>query len=201
MIDRRYVVLVLLLVAQTLVSAFGSSNEYLPKAPVLDSFPRNLPGWALVTDEPIPREVLAALRADATLSRYYSEDAYSTTAHLLVVWFQSQQGGRQPHSPKVCLPGSGWEPVEAGTTRIRDATVNRYVVANGHSRSVVLYWYQTPFRTVADEWAAKFWLVADSLRYHRTDTALVRVVAADDRTASRFADAAYPVLGALLKRN
>jgi len=31
-------------------------------------------------------------------------------------------------------------------------------------------------RDIAGEWAAKFWVVADSLRDKRTDTALVRVV-------------------------
>jgi hypothetical protein len=29
---------------------------------------------------------------------------------------------------------------------------------------------------IASEYSAKFWLVADSIRYHRSDTALVRVV-------------------------
>jgi EpsI family protein len=62
------------------------------------------------------------------------------------------------------------------------------VVANRDARDVVLYWYQTPSRAVASEWAAKFWLMADALRYHRTDTSLVRVVvptnASDDQAAS-----------------
>ena len=54
--------------------------------------------------------------------------------------------------------------------------VNRYVVARGEEKSVVLYWYQSHNRVIAGEFAAKFWLVADSIRYHRSDTALVRVV-------------------------
>jgi EpsI family protein len=54
-------------------------------------------------------------------------------------------------------------------------TVNRYVVDKDTQSAVVLYWYQTPRRVIADEWAAKFWLAADALRDKRTDTALVRV--------------------------
>ena len=54
--------------------------------------------------------------------------------------------------------------------------VNRYVVARGDERSVVLYWYQSHDRIIASEYAAKFWLIADSIRYRRSDTALVKVV-------------------------
>ena len=39
----------------------------------------------------------------------------------------------------------------------------------------MLYWYQTRDRVVASEYKARVYLVADAIRYNRTDTALVRV--------------------------
>jgi len=39
---------------------------------------------------------------------------------------------------------------------------------------LVVYWYQSHNRTVASEYSAKFYLVADALRYNRSDGALVR---------------------------
>ena len=65
----------------------------------------------------------------------------------------------------ITIPGRA-EPIEA----------NRYVVAKGDQKSLVLYWYQSRDRVVASEYKAKFYVVADALRYNRTDTALVRVV-------------------------
>jgi EpsI family protein len=53
---------------------------------------------------------------------------------------------------------------------------NRYVVEHGDEKSVVLYWYQTHNRIIASEYWAKFWLVVDSIRYRRSDTALVKIV-------------------------
>jgi EpsI family protein len=53
---------------------------------------------------------------------------------------------------------------------------NRYVVAHGDEKSVVLYWYQTHNRIIASEYWAKFWLVVDSIRYRRSDTSLVKIV-------------------------
>jgi EpsI family protein len=73
---------------------------------------------------------------------------------------------------------------------------------------VVLYWYQTPRRVIAGEWAAKLWLVADAVRDRRTDTALIRVIVwsagggdeAATTVASRFAGKLYPVLRGYLPR-
>ena len=87
-------------------------------------------------------------------------------------------------------------------TRAGAITVNRYGVASRSERAVVLYWYQTSRRAIAGEWASKFWLVADALQDHRTDTALLRIVVEDQsggderatRTAAGFARSVYPVL-------
>ena len=84
--------------------------------------------------------------------------------------------------------------------------VNRYLVSKGDDKSVVLYWYQSHNRVVASEYTARFWLVADSIRYHRSDTALVRIVAnvfdnneqKSTDAAVKFAQASFPVLRAFL---
>jgi len=125
----------------------------------------------------------------------------------LVAWFNSQtRGDRQPHSPRVCLPGAGWLPEATGTVRIETPAgrlaATQYIVSKGGFRSAVLYWYQTPRRTIAGEWEAKSWILLDALRDHRTDVALVRIVVpsfnqqdkvATDAAAD-FARAVYPVL-------
>jgi len=155
--------------------------------------------------------VAAELRADRFVSQTYIHTSTHAFASLLVAWFQTQQGdGRQPHSPKVCLPSGGWVPrivdeIAVGTAA-GPITVNRYVVDKDAQSAVVLYWYQTPRRVIAGEWAAKFWLAADALRDKRTDTALVRVTTwpgtgGDEvatAVASEFARNVYPELRAYL---
>ncbi len=66
--------------------------------------------------------------------------------------------------------------VSIGTAGGAPIEVNEYVVAKGEDQSVVLYWYQTRDRVIASEYRARAYLVADAIRYNRTDTALVRVV-------------------------
>ncbi|MEJ7606092.1 MAG: exosortase C-terminal domain/associated protein EpsI [Bryobacteraceae bacterium] len=136
-----------------------------------------------------------------------------SVASLFVAWFQSQRSGTsQPHSRRVCLPASGWVPAVTGEITLKtDAgtiAINRYIVVNGRQRNVVLYWYQGPRRVTAGEWEAKLWLMADALRYRRTDTTLVRVVTpsvegADDSAtaaATGFAQSLYPLLREYLPR-
>jgi EpsI family protein len=101
---------------------------------------------------------------------------------LFVAYFSTQRTGKAPHSPKNCLPGSGWEPSREDYLTVevpgmpQPIEVNRYIVAKGENQSVVLYWYQSQHRVIASEYEAKFWTVTDAIRYNRTDTALVRVV-------------------------
>jgi len=54
--------------------------------------------------------------------------------------------------------------------------VNRYIVSKGDQKSLVLYWYQTQKRVIANEYKAKIMTIEDAIRYNRTDTALVRVI-------------------------
>jgi EpsI family protein len=107
-------------------------------------------------------------------------------ATLFIAYFETQRTGKTPHSPKNCLPGSGWIPSRSGTVSIpipglaHLIDVNQYIVSRGQNQSIVLYWYQDRSRVIASEYAAKIYTVADSIRYNRSDTALVRVVVGVD---------------------
>jgi EpsI family protein len=205
------------LVAQAVLVHISAGTEHPPAPPALADFPSQFNAWTELREDPIDPDTVNTLRADRLLSRTYQSRGAALPVGLLVAWFQSQRAGSsQPHSPKVCLPASGWEPEATGEMSIATAagaiTVNRYVVANRGQRDVVLYWYQTSRGAVAGEWASKFWVVMGALRDRRTDTALVRLVvesSAEDRargdqlatvTAVDFARVVYPLLKAQLPR-
>lgn len=200
------------LAAQGLLVYWTAGTERPPAPPALAQFPASFGGWAELHEDPIDADVANTLRADRLLSRTYAQGA-GVEAGLLVAWFQSQRAGAsQPHSPKVCLPASGWTPESSGELSVATSagtlTVNRYVVANRRERAVILYWYQTSRRAMAGEWASKVWLVQSALRDRRTDTALVRIVVdstsrGDERatgTAANFTRWVYPLLRQQLPR-
>jgi EpsI family protein len=162
--------------------AVASRSERAPLVSPLSLFPSAFGGWTMARDVPLEKEVQDVLKADDTLNRVYVDSSHTGYAFLFIAYFKTQRYGQAPHSPKNCLPGSGWEPVETGRQTIgvpgwnAPIVTNRYVVENGDEKSVVLYWYQTHNRIIASEYWAKFWLVVDSIRYRRSDTALVKIV-------------------------
>ncbi len=206
----RYVVALsaLLVLQGAMFYAVAMRKETVPVVLPLSLFPEDAGGWHMYRDVPIEPEVQDILKADDTLNRIYVSPDNSSAAFLFIAFFKSQRYGQAPHSPKNCLPGSGWEPLESEPLTItvpgrsEPVVTNRYLVARGEEQSVVLYWYQSHSRIIAGEFAAKFWLIADSIKYHRSDSALVKVVvpvkdgnsAAATRSAVEFVKAMFPTL-------
>jgi EpsI family protein len=182
--------------------------ENVPPTSPLASFPTGIAGWQVYKEVPIEPETLEVLKADDTLNRIYVSPARDASAFLFVAFFKTQRYGQAPHSPKNCLPGNGFEPIESGPItvavpgRAEPVRINRYLTARGDDKSVTLYWYQSHDRVIAGEFTAKFWLIADSIRYHRSDTALVKIVVpvrdgnadAATQTAIDFVKAIFPSL-------
>jgi EpsI family protein len=176
-------VLSIVLVVQAIVLHTAVSRpERTPAMRPLAQFPAAIAGWRAVQEVPIEPEVLDQLKADDTLNRLYLDPASKIDIDLFIGFFKTQREGQSPHSPKNCLPGNGWQPIETGLVpiqvpgRAEPIVANRYVASHGDDKAVVIYWYQSHNRIVASEYSAKFWLIADSIRYHRSDTALVKIV-------------------------
>ena len=179
-------ILSLVLLAQAGVFYGFQRNENVPVRRPLSEFSLEGTDWRTVQDVQLDQETLDVLKADDILSRIYQNKIDGQAANLFVAYFETQRTGKAPHSPKNCLPGAGWVQEQSGTVELQVAgepapiRMNRYIVARGQNQSVVLYWYQARNRTIASEYAAKIFTVADAIRYNRSDTALVRVVVGVD---------------------
>jgi EpsI family protein len=207
-LNNKYarVLTVALLVQGAAFYATAMRPEDVPVVRPLSSFPAVVSGWQIQQDVKIEQEVLDVLKADDTLNRVYINPARTAAGYLFIAFFKTQRYGQTPHSPKNCLPGSGWEPLESEPVSIDIAgraapiVTNRYVVARGEEKSVVLYWYQSRNRIIASEYSAKFWLIADSIRFHRSDSSLVKIVVpvsngdidAATKVALEFVQAMFP---------
>ena len=222
--QSKYVrLLTIALLLQAVLFYTASHGDAVPLTQPLNKFPESLAGWQMISQGVVEKDTLDVLKADDVLSRFYvrtpktdislmtregKEALFTSAAELFVAYFSTQQYGQSPHSPKNCLPGSGWQAVDSGEVSIpipgmtNPISINKYVIAKAENQSVVLYWYQSHGRVVASEFAAKFYLVTDSVRYHRSDTSLVRVVVPviqgdQERalnSATAFVQAVYPAI-------
>jgi EpsI family protein len=197
-LQNRYArILTAVFILQAALFYGTSRGENAPSMRPLRDFPREFPGWTMAQEGYVDEETQAVLKADDTLTRTYASPKFQLRPNLFVAFFKTQRTGAAPHSPKNCLPGAGWDRLQEDYLDVsipgmaEPIQVNRYIVAKGEARSLVLYWYQSPNRVVASEYRAKMFTVADAIRYNRTDTALVRVVipviGSDDNAAQQEA--------------
>lgn len=145
----------------------------------LAELPYNFADWT-GQEHPLQDRIIQAVSVTDYTNRIYV-NASGTPVQLYVGYYASQKTGDTIHSPKNCLPGSGWDPVHSAYLSIvldggRTIVVNEYVIQQDLNKQMVFYWYQTHDRVIANEYSAKFWMVADAISRNRTDGALVRVI-------------------------
>jgi EpsI family protein len=195
-----------LVAAMILVGGIFATHSFRAKVAAAPRWPlREFPsdiGLSHSEDRPFETEIVRAVGADDYINRVYLGS--TPPIELYVGYYKDQRSGDRIHSPKNCLPGSGWEPVHSTRVQIGSESgvsvlVNGYLVAQGTRRNMVLYWYQSHGRIVASEYLAKFMLIADGLKNRPTDGAMVRIwTTASDGEASAqaravdFARRVYP---------
>lgn len=197
MIGRAAVLAAMILAAGAYGARSAGQEQAVERAP-LSSLPRSLGAWSAVTETPLDASSLRVLGVDDYLDRTYA-DGSGRQVNLYVGYYASQRQGDTMHSPQNCLPGSGWQPIASSRTSLdvsgRAIPVNRYVIERGGERQLAYYWYQGRGRVVANEYANKLWLIADAARLHRSNGALVRVMApiayGDPGTAAEASAAAF----------
>ncbi len=187
--ERRVWVLVLLVLATAAYSQFFSEVRAVPIKRPLAEVPTVIGAWTGRADTMTDR-IVSAVGVEDYLLRDYADGAGAPVS-VYVGYYEKQEEGDQIHSPKHCLPGSGWQPtryeeVEFATPGFNGGTTraNRYVVGKADQLQLVLYWYQSQGRNITSDYLAKVWLVLGTILHRRTDGALVRLIVPLPRSGS-----------------
>lgn len=207
---------VLLLLSTSVVLHARGDVDRVPASRPLSELPDSIQSMKSI-DIPIDAGVLQVLGKGIFLNRLYQPAAgargsAAAPIGLFIGYFPTQRTGQAIHSPQNCLPGAGWTFESSSVTSLTDRSgknyrVGEYVISDGKVRQEVLYWYRVHGRSIASDYQAKLYTLTDSMRYSRTDAALVRVItpvlngesrqAAHDRAVS-FAEAMAPLLPAYI---
>lgn len=177
--NARFTIVALMLAGTGLFLQARSRNEFVLPQSALASFPLELKNWA-GNDVPIPDEILKTLGAGEFLQRTYRDRAGNGPYVDLYVAYLHNQQKLVNHLPQDCLEGSGWSPVESGMTTLAfpgdtPFPANRYLIAKGDDRQLVLFWYSARGRRVANDNWMSVYMALDSLRLNRGDNSLIRM--------------------------
>ena len=178
---RFCALLAVLLLGGGVINVWERAGEAHVSRRNLKDFPAQVGSWRQVGDDlRFDDETEKVLRADDYLSRNFVSNG--RTASFYVGYYATQRNGATYHSPLNCLPGSGWVMSDPARITIAPAgggapfEANRFVIANGRDRALMIYWYQGRGRAVASEYWGKIYTVLDSVRRRRSDGAMVRVM-------------------------
>jgi EpsI family protein len=189
----RFWTVALLLAATALLLQIRGNRDLTPASDPMSQFPNTIMGYT-GRDVPIDQETLDILGVGDILSRVYTHEGQLPPIGLLLAYYPTQRTGATIHSPKHCLPGSGWFFESSRYVDLIDKNgkphqVGEYVISNADSREFVIYWFQEQGRSIASEYLARIYLVAEAMRKNRTDGALVRVITpigpGDDTSAAK----------------
>jgi EpsI family protein len=173
----------LILVLQASASRLMKVDEEKIGIPGLHDIPLQVDRWRADNEGSMGADVTAYLRPDEYILRDYIDQQSGGTINLFVAYFKSLQNTYGPHSPRICLPGSGWLVSSSKVIQIPVAgrpegvPANEFTMEQGTQHILVLYWYQNDRDIWSEEFHAKLRLLPDLIRYRRSDVSLVRLVA------------------------
>lgn len=207
-IDKPFVSLCCLIISAILFVNFGSTVKPVPLTTPLETLPQVIGSFKRIDTQSFSEEVLKNAGMDEYIMWQY-QDAQDYTLGLYIGYYQDQIEGGIIHSPKHCMPGSGWEPFQVGevTTKTADGKnykISRMVMQKGSDRQIAHYWFQGRGRVIANEYEDRAWMIWDSISRRRSDGALVRItgtgndMAHDSQKQMEFIEALLPKLSQFL---
>lgn len=176
------IIIVLLLVTFGLAHAIRSYRPASAGAGDFEQFPRTIGDW-YGQEQIIPEPVLEVLNPEAIYAAQYV-NAEGREVHLLFDFFSSDAKRGGPHSPRNCLPGSGWiiKNVTRRTVPLGDRVIEagRFELSWQNQPFVMDFWYVTHWGETANDYAFKLHEMLTSLTFRPRDIGFVRFIAPGD---------------------
>ncbi len=147
----------------------------------LDEFPSIAGHWKSTGPAPPSRELLRTLNADDLLRRNYKDGNTGLTMTLLVAYYRTQAHVNQQYDLEEYLPDEGWSELYSAVVQLPQkstyAVPIRYdLVLRGQERLLILRWFQTKERVMADGQELHFYRALNAIANRRTDLAAVQIV-------------------------
>jgi len=174
--NKRIIIVSIITFLFALYINTASFHEVIPLKKALNDFPLIWKGWK--GDENFfDAIILDRLRADEYISRKYTKG--TDRINLYVGYYGSQKEGAQIHSPKHCLPGSGWFKLYEKNRMLDIENTGKvnYIEAlyqKGSERELFIYWYKMKDAYITNDYILKLHMIINSLKYRRNDAAFIR---------------------------
>lgn len=176
-ISFRYVIVYLLL-GLTALFLYTHETTAVPVNQPLAEIPTSIGNWRMVEEAYFNPEMLAVLQPTDYLYRVYKDPA----GNRVTLYLGYHAGGPDSgpiHSPKHCLPASGWLEISESQQTIPldqgQLPVVQAIYQNDDQKEMFFYYFQVKGRVLTNEYALKLAEVINSMLYNRRDSAFIRI--------------------------
>jgi EpsI family protein len=178
---KQSIIASVLMIATIVLLSYISRAEDIPLRRPLSTFPKQIGEW-VGKEQHFDKRIYDVLGVDDSfLASYKSPN--DRLVQLYMGYYQNQREGDLIHSPKLCMPGSGWNIIGRSLEELiiphnnpGSIKVIKLLVEKGDQRQVVLYWFQSRGRFIASEYMQKTYLVIDAITRKRTDGTFMRIL-------------------------
>ncbi|MEW5746763.1 MAG: exosortase C-terminal domain/associated protein EpsI [Nitrospirota bacterium] len=179
MIPRWRFILVFALLAGTTLFLHLHEDVAVPINRPFAELPRHHREWRMVSQSSFSTNVLKVLKPTDYIYRVYV-NGDGVPVHIYVGYHSGGKESGGIHSPKHCMPGSGWYQAAeervavdlGGQSRVR---LVKAVYQKGGDSELFLYWFQVKDRALSDEYSLKLYEIVNSMLYSRRESAFIRV--------------------------
>ena len=179
---KRTIIASSLMIFTLIFLSFMSHGKDVPVKKPFSTFPKMIGEW-VGRESFFEQKVYEILGVEeSVLISYKNSDGREV--QLYVGYYESQREGDLIHSPKHCMPGSGWEITQTSLEEMtilgdkrKKIKMIKLILEKGIHRQVVLYWFQSRGRFISSEYLQKIYLIWDAIFKNRTDGSFVRLIA------------------------
>lgn len=200
-ISFRYLIVYLLL-GLTAIFIYTHETIAVPVNQPLVDIPENFGDWSMSAQSYFNPQMLAVLQPTDYLYRVYQDSAGNQVTFYLGYHAGGPESG-PIHSPKHCLPGSGWFEISEEKRNLSfengELPLVQAIYQNDDQKEMFFYYFQVKGRVLTDEYSLKLAEIINSILYNRRDSAFVRISVpfTEDRAEAaqigeRFAAMIYP---------
>jgi EpsI family protein len=182
--NRRLLIVSVMVAMMAAYLALFPFHDKVPLRKAFAEFPYGWQGWSgnagLLDDRSAEM-----LKMSEYMLRNYARDKERVS--IYIGYYGSQRGGSQIHSPKLCLPASGWAKISESTRQMDIEGLGRVslvqsVYQKEDRKEVFVYWYQMKDEYITNEYKLRVYRFINSIRYRRNDAAFIRLSAPVDGT-------------------
>lgn len=173
----RFIILYILLGIAALY-VHTRSEASVPVNRPLAEFAQEAGPWRMIGEARFDERVLTVLLPTDYLSRTYQDDKGNQVS-LYLGYHDGGPNSGPIHSPKQCLPGSGWNRLSDKTGQIDVGGQSVAYVSAEYQKDIekqlFLYWFQVRDQYLTDEYALKFAMARNSFLHNRRDSSFIRI--------------------------